>query len=154
MRLKKALAAIFSVLTFSWSCVIWSFSMLSAEASSVQSGEVTGFINKLLGFLFEGGLSDAVVRKLAHFAEFALLGIFIFLTLWAFSLKSGRNKISLLFLISGFVATVDEVIQLTSPGRAFRVSDILLDISGAVTAFLILELIVFVSKRIKNKKSR
>lgn len=152
MRSKKYPAVIFTILTVSWSFVIWSFSMLSAEASSVQSGEVTGFINKLLSFLFDSGLSEAVVRKLAHFAEFALLGILIFLTLWAFSLKSGRNKISLLFLISGFVATVDEVIQLTSPGRAFRISDILLDITGAAFAFVLCWLIMFVYK--KNKKSR
>lgn len=154
MRLKKALAAIFSVLTFSWSCVIWSFSFASAEISGEQSTEVTGLINKLLGFLFEGGLSDAVVRKLAHFAEFAVLGAFVFLMLWAFSLRKLDNRTFLLLIISAFVAGVDEGIQLGSPGRAFRISDILLDISGAVTAFLILELIVFVSKRIKNKKSR
>ncbi|MBO7148844.1 MAG: VanZ family protein [Clostridia bacterium] len=152
MKLKKVWSVIFSLLTFSWSFVIWSFSMLSAEASSVQSGEVTGFINKLLSLLFAGGISEAVVRKIAHFAEFAVLGLLIFMTAWAFSLKVRKSKICLLVFASGFVAVVDECIQLTSPGRAFRISDILLDITGAATAFAVCWLIMNVYK--KNKKSR
>ena len=152
MKHKKVLAVILSLLTISWSSVIWSFSMLSAEASSVQSGEVTGFINRLLSLLFESGLSEAVVRKLAHFAEFALLGFLVYLTLWAFSLRYDTSKACLHFVISGFVAAVDECIQLSSPGRAFRISDILLDITGAAAAFAVCWLIMNAYK--KNKKSR
>ena len=105
--------------------VIWGFSLTPAEQSSQQSGFIRAFLLWLLG---EGPLADFFiahirVRKLAHFAEYFLLG-----GEWAaYSRVSGRPR---LWLWGLPVAVVDELLQFLSPGRAPAVTDVLLDTVG------------------------
>ncbi len=124
---------------------IWTRSMMSAEASTVES---TGVLKLLIRFLKGIGISaeltDHIVRKAAHFLEFALLG---FLSFWC----SRRLKKRILpnLMPVGFVclavAVVDEYIQLFSVGRSSEVFDVVLDFSGSVFGVLFFLLILLIA---------
>ena len=111
---------------------IWMQSLLPAVQSLDQSDAVGGWLAALLGdgpvatFLVEN------VRKVAHFAEFGALGM-----LWGCFACLRRPRPEGWPLIPGVVtAGIDELLQLTSPGRAAMVEDVLLDTAGYATGWL------------------
>ena len=112
--------------------LIWGNSLLPAEASS----ELSGWLQTLLGFLPEGELVHTLLRKAAHFSEFALLGL---LMGWMAVLLTGKPYISLLGLGLGS-GCVDETIQLFVPGRASSILDVWIDFSGFAAGLAILTL--------------
>ena len=75
------------------------------------------------------------IRKMAHFCEFALLGL---LLCHSFSVLgvSNRTATGYILFLALFAAVLDEYIQSFSPGRACRVKDVLLDFSGVFCAWL------------------
>ena len=69
------LLAILAALAF-----IWGNSLDSAVESAVKSGRVRELLQPLLERLVgQGGVTDHLVRKLAHFTEFAVLGALLLL---------------------------------------------------------------------------
>lgn len=109
-----------------WTIFIFCRSLKPAESSDLESQWVLELLRKL--FPFE--LSMHVIRKLAHFTEFAVLGGLA-------ELLFGRRRRTMLAglmfsLLTGVViALCDETIQLFVPGRTGQVPDVWLDIAGA-----------------------
>ena len=109
---------------------IWHNSSMSREASSNMSN---GLLEKLRPYAEILGISikdDILLRKLAHIAEYALLGMEVGLLF----LLNGRNELrnflqTLLLCI--LVAALDEVIQL-NVGRNGHIHDVMLDGFGAL----------------------
>lgn len=67
---------ILNILLVCWIACIWIQSMIPAYASSEESH----FIGQLVGpiletFIGKGAVTDFIVRKLAHFTEYAILGM-------------------------------------------------------------------------------
>ena len=60
---------------------IFSNSLQIAAESSARSQEAMAWVNDKLAILSLGPLSEHVIRKLAHFAEYCLLGFFAMLCL-------------------------------------------------------------------------
>lgn len=136
---------------------IWGRSSDSAGDSTVQSNAVMGFLTPLLElFVGKGNVTDHLVRKLAHFAEFGALGGETAL----FAAVRGRKGIQPVIncLSAGlFTAVIDESIQYLAPGRSPQVDDILLDFSGVLTgvaAMLILCAVVSASAKRRGEKRR
>lgn len=103
--------------------LIFCNSMDPADISSEKSGAVLLILNKLL-FGGKAVLTEHIVRKLAHFAEYTVAGIFGML----FFRNLGFPVLS---LFSGLlVALTDETIQLFVPGRSGQITDVWLDFSG------------------------
>ena len=114
-----------------WAGVIWTLS------SGSFSGERTGtVILPLLSTLFPHatpGQLDAVhqgIRKLAHFAEYLILSVLLYRALDVEPRGSLRAAV-LALVLSGLYAGSDELHQWFVPGRGARVSDCLIDVSGA-----------------------
>lgn len=134
------------VLTLLLIVFIFSNSLKTAEVSSVSSGRVVDFLNSIcVSLKLKFTFTQQIVRPLAHFCEFGLLGVLSSLT--AISYFTVKAKSMIISLISfSFIAFIDECIQLFSDGRAFQVSDMLIDFAGgligSVTVFLI-SLIVY-----------
>jgi VanZ family protein len=133
------LSAIILTLAF-----IWGNSLLSREQSSGESAWVLQLVTPFLElFAGKGNVTEHLVRKLAHFTEFALLGLEL---LFWFSQKRGKKKEALLLAMAHglFAALTDETIQLFS-GRGSQVQDVWLDFAGvtagALTALLLTLLI-------------
>jgi VanZ family protein len=113
-----------------WCIVIWQFSATPGEESIVTSGGVMDFCNQMLrnwGVKFQ--FTPVMVRKIAHFVEFFILGALAAAAcLW--------NHISrpalLAVLFSTWVAAVDECIQVLVPNRGPAFLDVVLDTCGAI----------------------
>jgi len=136
-------------MTLLWVAVIFSFSLQPGEVSGDISGS---FLRKVLEWFAPGvfeqletmpqeqlELWHTVLRKCAHFTEFAVLGVLCSLTL--LQTKVSRRGLSAMAFCFA-VAASDETLQLFVDGRAGRVMDVMIDGTGAlvgigVVAFLL-----------------
>ena len=120
---------------------IWGNSLLPGEDSGELSGFVGSFLQALLPFLdlsSEKGMH--LLRKAAHFTEFAALGV-SFAWLWSMLLSKRLPAFVLPFLCGTAAAAIDETIQLFSPDRGPSIKDVALDTSGVLTGVLVLTLL-------------
>ncbi|MFH2117455.1 MAG: VanZ family protein [Bacillota bacterium] len=141
---------VFVVLSIIMTMIIWLNSLMPASVSSEQSGFIVGIINSVfewIGISIDQSLLSVIVRKLAHFLEFTVLG-FLFFNVH-FKVNNRKNMI---FAISlGIViAIIDECIQIFVDGRAFMITDIGIDSIGVIVGSFIGLLICIKYKR-KNK---
>ena len=130
--------------------LIWGHSLLGREASSEESGFVMELLEPVLEMVVgEGNVTEFLVRKLAHFTEFFVLGLEV-LTFFAYR-KSLFPQAFLLALTHGFFAAfLDETIQIFS-GRGPMIQDVWLDVCGfAVGASLMLGIMVWTKHRKNN----
>lgn len=118
-------------------CVIFINSSLPASESARISGWAAQVIDKFCAVLgiYLSGDTEYLLRKLAHFLEFAFLGLLWCKTFAGFHVSNRAATGYILFLCL-FTAAVDEYIQLFSLGRSSLVRDVLLDFSGAFCAWL------------------
>lgn len=117
--------------------VIFVNSSLPATESGKLSGFVAQFVAQLaqlLDITLKGDV-EHTIRKLAHFLEFACLGLLWCKTFASFRV-SNRTSTGYILLLCLLTAVTDEYIQLFSLGREGRVMDVLLDFSGAACAWL------------------
>ena len=116
--------------------VIWGNSLLPGEIS----GAISGFVRDLIALLLPGdsapGQGHGLLRKLAHFTEFASLGMIL---AWIMGMLSKPIPLA---LACGFAAAcIDETIQMFVPDRGPAFTDVLIDTSGVLTGLLLLLLI-------------
>ena len=125
---------------------IFNNSLQPAEVSGNASGTLVDIMARffaLFGFSPDVDTVTYIVRKTAHFLEFAVQGLFIF---GCFGMPPKKRIIYVLFL-GLLTACADEYIQLFSPGRSAMIQDVFLDFSGTITATFIFGL----SYRFKRK---
>lgn len=134
--MKKHLPIVLVLLT---TLFIWTNSLLPGSISSSQSGFITNLIYPIFKNIMSIDKLTVIIRKLAHFTEYAILGI----TLAYFYLsRSKQNKYLLLALLQGVItAVIDESIQLLVPNRTGLITDVLIDTSGVVFGILVFYLI-------------
>lgn len=107
---------------------IWGNSLLPGSVS----GAISKWVRDLLAFLLDSNNANpnaghGLVRKLAHFTEFACLGG---LFTWLFSMY--KKPVALALLFGFLVASLDETIQYFVPNRGPSVIDVLIDTSGVL----------------------
>lgn len=128
-------------------------SSMTADESGAESAVTMGFLQNILdalGVNFE--LTDHIVRKLAHFAEYTAIGIMLMNTAYAFN-KSRPYVFYPHILFAGlFTAVIDEAIQLNVPGRYGMITDALLDFSGIVTGSVLMLIILTIYKTVHRKR--
>ena len=107
---------------------IWGNSALPGEVSEAFSS----WVSRLLGGGQVPSDGGGLLRKMAHFAEFASLG---FLLAWLARDRGerGLHLVSLATLGGVLTACVDESIQLLTPERASSLVDVWIDTSGVDT---------------------
>ena len=112
-------------------------SLTPAVESSKQSGSVLAAILTVLQAIGLDGsmVTEHLVRKMAHFAEYYLLGVLLWNCLKTFMMNSRLWTAIQLWLIT-VIPLTDETFQLFTEGRSGQVSDVWLDISGAVLGSL------------------
>ena len=117
--------------------VLFVISSLPATESGKLSGFAAQFVVQLSQLLDIGLKGDVehTIRKLAHFLEFACLGL-LWCKVFASFHVSNRTSNGYILLFCLLEAVVDEYIQLSSVGRDGKVLDVLLDFSGAFCAWL------------------
>lgn len=120
--------------------LIFHFSAQPADDSMDLSD---GLLNKILAFL-KISLPEHVVifmrvfiRKVAHFAIYALLGVPAYLLLKLGYLVEEKLAFPCALAISAFYAVTDEIHQLFVPGRSCSLRDVILDSLGALCGIIL-----------------
>lgn len=151
-RTRLILRSIFTILSILMIGFIFLHSAMTADDSSWESGVIADFINGILhGMGIPISLRDSVVRKMAHFTEFAVWGMLLSVTVYLY--VSRRLRTFLIVLPMGLaVAVCDELSQLFSEGRSCEIRDMLIDFGGVFVAALIVQLVLFLIARYKGKK--
>jgi len=119
------------ILVIIWMIFIFMMSAFSATESGSQSYLIAAFVGKLF-HIKNITLLIFIIRKLAHFTEFLILGILV--SNW---LKNYNKKLCLSVFICTIYAISDEVHQIFVPGRSCEVRDMLIDVLGAIIGIFI-----------------
>ena len=138
MRLSKPwlFAAIIMVL------IIWGNSLVPGSGSGSLSLSVVEAARGALDALRlpSDWVTNFLVRKTAHFTEYAVLGV---LVAHAFDPEhtAEHMRLAAICLALVLVPSIDETIQLFVAGRSGQVTDVLLDCCGAATGVLLTYLV-------------
>ena len=122
---------------FAWMTVVLSAS--SAEFSAANTGSL---IHSILGWLLPGlpphhvDVIHGVMRKLAHFTEYAILGALWFRGLARSGVARPPVAAWLALVLSVACAVVDETHQSFVPSRTGSARDVVLDSAGALAAIV------------------
>ena len=154
---ENVLRIIFLVLILVISSIIFGFSSQDGETSGGISKAVITKIADIINIKSENRdifieKGEGVIRKLAHFAIYTLLGIFSMAFFVTFNMK--RKKQVLITSIWGFLyACTDEMHQMFTNGRNASFLDVLLDTSGVIFGILVVIFIIFISKKVNNRST-
>lgn len=121
---------------------IWGNSLLPGETSGQLSGTVWETLCEIFPF-FATENGEHIVRKLAHFSEFAALGLFL---CWLMGMLT--KPWYLAFCAGCAAAITDECIQYFTPGRACALTDMFIDSAGVLAGVLVLLIFYQLGKRV------
>lgn len=114
-------------------CFIWGNSLIPADFSLSISEWVRLVLTGGVPEETTNGLASLIVRKLAHFSEFAALGMCI---AWLLGMQGKGKKQALAWCV--LASCIDETLQFFAPGRAPRLYDVIIDSSGALAGIMLL----------------
>ena len=132
-EVNRTAAAIFWILSLICMGTIFYMSSNTSTESSAQSGRILMWLNEVLKAPW---LSDFIVRKSAHFLEFAGLSL---LLCAAFTSTCGRKKMAL---------------GLVTASASCQFSDWLLDTCGAIAGLVLFVLLFILAEHISKQKKR
>ena len=130
-------------------CIVFIFSnsMQIADVSSVASGRALTLMRKVFTRLGMPGiasrLTDHIVRKMAHFCEYMLEGFLLTLCLRVYTRHFVRH-ISWPLLAGMSTALMDETIQISIPNRTSSVTDVWIDMAGAIAGLFVALIILLI----------
>lgn len=119
---------------------IWHNSMQSASISDARSIAVMEFVRKVaahLGWQHPAEITNHIVRKAAHVFEYFLLGNGLCL-LSCFLAYFRRHRFLFTMALGIIIASIDEWIQLFSPGRGAQLRDVGIDSIGVLLGYILM----------------
>ncbi len=139
---------------------IFGNSLKAGDESSAQSAEVVQAVQKVVGFFAPHSWIatatgeayeklHAVVRTLAHFSEFALLGALCSWCYRAYTAEKAYFFVVVFFVL--FVPIVDEFLQTLTAGRVADIYDVWIDSAGGAVGIAFALLTLWIAKRIRRK---
>lgn len=132
--MKKQLSII---LVLIWMIIIFIMSSFNAEDSANQSNFIVNIIANILN-INNISLLSLIIRKLAHFTEYLILGT---LVINMFTKNNAKKTYLLSILLCIIYAISDEIHQIFIPGRACQIKDILIDSVGSITGIYLFKLL-------------
>ena len=143
-RLRLCLALLTLNLVF-----IWGNSLLPGQISGALSDWLKNLLSAIFGSKPGASGGGGLLRKLAHFTEFACLGMCLS---WLFRIVRGKTREHIGFPLLAGIATaaIDETIQCFVPLRGPSIKDVGIDTLGVVLGIVIITL----TQCIKNKKTK
>lgn len=132
------------LLVIIWLVIIFLF---SNQSGSDSSNLTKGFLERFLWFI-NNDTVFFIIRKLAHFFEYFILGILIYNYLAEYKI----NKIVLISILLCIVfAAFDEFHQLFIAGRSSKIWDVLVDTSGSISGILLINIYFKKKTLLKNQ---
>ena len=95
---------------------------------------------------------EHIIRKLAHFTIYTILGILLMSLAETFDYKN-RKRLFLCILIGLLYACLDEFHQSFTPGRTPLITDVLIDTLGVIVGSLIVLICVKIIQNKRNKRT-
>lgn len=137
--------------------LIWGHSMLPSDISSDESSWVLNLIRPFLEiFVGKGNVTVYLVRKLAHFSEYMLLGMEVsFLVFGIMKVAAFLHAVKCFFITEGCIllaAFIDETIQIFS-GRGPMITDVWIDIAGGAAGAVIIICIRMIRQSIRVRNN-
>lgn len=132
--------------------LIWGNSMRTSTQSAQQSGSLLAFLMPwltALGIQPEG--FHTILRKLAHFSEYGLLGVLWTMELWLGPRSEKRRGTMERLSFCMLTAFLDETIQLFVPGRSGEIRDVWIDTAGAWTGIVITTCLACIAMKFRNR---
>lgn len=130
-----------------WMVIIFIFSNQNAITSEKVSDKVTSKTLTTVSEVAGKNISDSrkeelvensrfIVRKMAHFTLYFVLGIIIYTTLACYGIP--KNKIIYSIIFCFIASLLDEFHQLFSYGRTSRMFDVFIDTSGSIVSSILI----------------
>lgn len=135
---------ILTLCALAWAGFIFSRSAQDAPRSAAESGWLLELVQRVLPWMYDG-----LLRKLAHFGEFLILGGLITAAVRAF----GKPAVTLPLLLGLLAALCDETIQFSAEGRAPLVLDVWIDFGGVVLAVTAAGLLRLLLRKRQNRRN-
>lgn len=142
----KILAVISWIFAALVAFIIFRFSCDTGEESAEVSESLLGIIIEFIGRY----IPHTLLRKIAHFCEFAALGFFVG---GGFRFSFGTKNVFWPLIPCALYAASDEIHQIFVDGRAFGFIDIFIDSCGSLTGILVLALLIIIIEKIMNRKT-
>lgn len=139
--------------------LIFGFSNQNSKESSGISKKVTEVITKPIKSIQEKPEQEreiilerieSVVRKLAHFSIYTVVGLLLMALCTTYKLKE-MNRISISLIIGVIYASLDEIHQCFTPGRGPQVTDVIIDTMGVLLGILLVMLVIKLYTKISIK---
>ena len=148
------------ILLFGTFYIIFGFSSQDGEESGGISGRVTEFILEKSNTyknieenrqdeIFER--TEKIIRKIAHFSIYALVGFLLMGLVSTFKLKE-KTRILISLILGVLYAASDEIHQLFSPGRSAQITDVYIDTLGVLVGIFLILLFIKIFEKIKLQK--
>lgn len=139
--------------------MIFGFSSQDAEESGGLSSNIAEFVLKQVHNddmekkeqIIER--TEKVVRKMAHFSIYTLVGLLLMSYISTYNLKENK-KIIISLCIGALYATSDEIHQLFVSGRSGQITDVLLDSMGILLGILLVLTVLEIDKELKNRNKK
>lgn len=125
---------------------IWHNSLQDASLSDSRSLAVLALVRKVmahLGIEHAEAMTNHIVRKAAHVCEYFLLGNALRLVghyLW-------RRASAWTLVLGVCIASIDEYLQLFSPGRGAQVRDVGIDMCGVIVGCFVMSGLIWVWRK-------
>lgn len=123
------------LLVILWMIFIFVMSSFDASSSSNQSNFIVDIITSIIN-IKDTGLLSLIIRKLAHFTEYFILGILVINLITRYD-----KKLIIAILLCIIYATSDEIHQIFVPGRSCQITDIMIDSLGSIMGIYLYKLI-------------
>lgn len=123
------------LLVILWMIFIFVMSSFDASSSSNQSNFIVDIITSIIN-IKDTELLSFIIRKLAHFTEYFILGILVINLITKYD-----KKIIIAILLCIIYATSDEIHQIFVPGRSCQITDIMIDSLGSIMGVYLYKLI-------------
>ena len=144
-----------------WMVVIFLFSAQTGKDSGDASGRILRLAMKLIYWNFDAffpqqqesllAVWGVIIRKGAHFTEYAVLGALLCNALRTYAL-SAKLRWLLPVGIGALYAVTDEIHQYFVPERACRLLDMGIDTAGVIFGTAIFMLVVFLWQKKRSLK--
>lgn len=139
------LAAILLIMLYG---IIFDFSSQNAqESTTVSIGVSQKCVNTINVLTMRGWTQERIaeyaekldfpIRKLAHFSEYAYMGMLVYIMLSQWMDTKQKRFLAFVILWVFLSASFDEIHQLFSPGRSGNLKDVCLDTCGGFFGFLV-----------------
>lgn len=134
------------VLIIIWAVFVFGFSSQTGEESS-------GLSTKIANLFFDSEemikIAEPIIRKLAHFSEYALGGTLIYLLIDTYEFTN-KKKFLISLGIGIWYAAIDELHQTFVPNRSGNIIDVCIDTLGIIVGILFIKLVLMLINKIKN----